>query len=152
MSSLARRSALVLGLLFGLVFAVGIGLIWYFDQPVYYAVAFAIAITLLQYGLSPLLIDWIFTIRWAAPQEISPEFAAWYAQTCNELGVVVPRFGIIADGNPNAFTYGRTRGDAPEIDGSVHISSRRPLRVGDIATVKIDRADEYDLHGSAVGF
>ena len=47
---------------------------------------------------------------------------------------------------------GRTKGDAPEIDGSVYVASRRPLRVGEIATVKIERADEYDLHGTVVGF
>ncbi len=47
---------------------------------------------------------------------------------------------------------GRTRGDAPEIDGSVHVKSRRPLRLGEIATVRIERADEYDLHGTVVGF
>ena len=45
---------------------------------------------------------------------------------------------------------GRTKYDAPEIDGSVHIQSRRPLRAGEIVTVKIDRADAYDLHGTAV--
>jgi ribosomal protein S12 methylthiotransferase len=32
----------------------------------------------------------------------------------------------------------------------VHIQSRRPLRTGDIVTVKIERADAYDLYGSAV--
>jgi ribosomal protein S12 methylthiotransferase len=47
---------------------------------------------------------------------------------------------------------GRTRGDAPEIDGCVHVASRRPLRPGEIATVRIERADEYDLHGTAVGY
>jgi len=47
---------------------------------------------------------------------------------------------------------GRTRGDAPEIDGSVHMTARRPLRVGEIATVKIERADAYDLHGTVVGY
>jgi ribosomal protein S12 methylthiotransferase len=47
---------------------------------------------------------------------------------------------------------GRSRADAPEIDGAVHVMSRRPLRVGEFATVKIERADEYDLYGSAVGF
>jgi ribosomal protein S12 methylthiotransferase len=47
---------------------------------------------------------------------------------------------------------GRTRGDAPEIDGTVHVSAMRPLRVGEIATVRIERADAYDLHGSVVGF
>jgi len=40
--------------------------------------------------------------------------------------------------------------DAPEIDGALHVASRRPLRVGDIVTVKIDRADAYDLYGAAV--
>ncbi|MFY9761113.1 MAG: 30S ribosomal protein S12 methylthiotransferase RimO [Xanthobacteraceae bacterium] len=47
---------------------------------------------------------------------------------------------------------GRGKGDAPQIDGTVHISSHRPLRVGEIATVKIDRAGAYDLHGTAVGY
>jgi len=47
---------------------------------------------------------------------------------------------------------GRTRGDAPEIDGSVHMTARRPLRVGEIATVKIERVDAYDLHGTVVGY
>ena len=45
---------------------------------------------------------------------------------------------------------GRSRWDAPEIDGSVHIASRRPLRPGDIVTVKVERADAYDLYATAV--
>jgi ribosomal protein S12 methylthiotransferase len=44
---------------------------------------------------------------------------------------------------------GRTKGDAPEIDGVVHVSSRRPLRQGDIVSVKIERADRHDLFGVA---
>ena len=47
---------------------------------------------------------------------------------------------------------GRSKGDAPEIDGAVYVASRRPLRVGEIATVKIERADAYDLHGTVVGY
>jgi len=47
---------------------------------------------------------------------------------------------------------GRSQADAPEIDGAVHVTSRRPLRVGEIATVKIVRADAYDLHGTVVGY
>ncbi|PNG24538.1 30S ribosomal protein S12 methylthiotransferase RimO [Methylocella silvestris] len=45
---------------------------------------------------------------------------------------------------------GRSKADAPEIDGKVFINSRRPLRTGEIITVKIDRADAYDLYGVAV--
>jgi ribosomal protein S12 methylthiotransferase len=43
----------------------------------------------------------------------------------------------------------RTKGDAPQIDGAVHIATRRPLRAGDIVTVRIDRADAYDLWATA---
>jgi ribosomal protein S12 methylthiotransferase len=59
---------------------------------------------------------------------------------------------VIIDEVGPTVAKGRSRGDAPEIDGAVYVASRRPLRVGEIATVKIERADEYDLHGSVVGF
>ncbi len=58
---------------------------------------------------------------------------------------------IIDEVGPTVST-GRSMADAPEIDGAVYVASRRPLRVGEIASVKIERADEYDLHGSVVGF
>ncbi len=59
---------------------------------------------------------------------------------------------VIIDEVGPTVAKGRSRGDAPEIDGAVYVASRRPLRVGEIATVKIERAEEYDLHGTAVGF
>lgn len=55
---------------------------------------------------------------------------------------------IIDQVGPNG-AKGRSQFDAPEIDGNVHVSTRLPLRVGDIVTVKIDRADAYDLYGTA---
>jgi ribosomal protein S12 methylthiotransferase len=58
---------------------------------------------------------------------------------------------IIDDIGPTV-AKGRSKGDAPEIDGAVHVASHRPLRVGEITTVRIERADDYDLHGTAVGF
>jgi len=59
---------------------------------------------------------------------------------------------VIIDEVGPSVAKGRSMADAPEIDGAVYVASRRPLRVGEIATVKIERADEYDLHGAAVGF
>ena len=59
---------------------------------------------------------------------------------------------VIIDAVGNGVATGRTRGDAPEIDGQVHLSARRPVKVGEIVTGLIERADEYDLHGSVVGF
>ena len=59
---------------------------------------------------------------------------------------------VIIDEVGPTLAKGRSKADAPAIDGAVYVASRRPLRVGEIATVKIERADEYDLHGMAVGF
>jgi ribosomal protein S12 methylthiotransferase len=57
------------------------------------------------------------------------------------------RLPVIIDEANGTSAKGRSRYDAPEIDGSVHLTSRRPVRAGEIVTVKIDRADAYDLYG-----
>jgi ribosomal protein S12 methylthiotransferase len=65
----------------------------------------------------------------------------------NRIGKRLP---VIIDEAGPSVAKGRSRYDAPEIDGNVYVASRRPLRSGDIVTVKIERSDEYDLHGIAV--
>jgi len=59
---------------------------------------------------------------------------------------------IIVDEVGPTVSKGRSKADAPQIDGAVYLSSRRPLRVGEIVTARIERSDEYDLHGSVAGF
>lgn len=63
------------------------------------------------------------------------------------------RLSVIIDepgGGPSgARAKGRTKADAPQIDGAAFIASRRPLRVGDIVTAKIERAEAYDVYGAA---
>ena len=59
------------------------------------------------------------------------------------------RLEVIVDEGGAHQAKGRTKGDAPQLDGAVHIATRRPLRAGDIVTVKIDRSDAYDLWGTA---
>jgi ribosomal protein S12 methylthiotransferase len=59
---------------------------------------------------------------------------------------------VIIDETGPSVGKGRSMADAPEIDGAVYVASHRLVRVGEIATVKIERADEYDLHGTVVGF
>jgi ribosomal protein S12 methylthiotransferase len=57
------------------------------------------------------------------------------------------RIQVIIDEMGTTVAKGRSKWDAPEIDGNVYVSTRRPLRPGDIVTVKIERAEAYDLHG-----
>jgi ribosomal protein S12 methylthiotransferase len=87
----------------------------------------------------------IKTARWnrfmARQQKISA------AQLKKKVGKRLP---VIIDETEGRMAKGRTRYDAPEIDGTVHIHGNRPLRAGDIVTVKIEGADAYDLSGLAV--
>jgi ribosomal protein S12 methylthiotransferase len=59
---------------------------------------------------------------------------------------------VIIDEVGPTVAKGRSKADAPEIDGAVYLTSRRPLRVGEIVTAKIERSDPYDLHGTVAGF
>ena len=84
-------------------------------------------------------------IRWRRFMEKQQKIS--YARQKAKVG---KRFSVILDKVSSGGAEGRTKADAPEIDGKVFVTSRRPLRVGDIVTVKIDRAEAYDLHGAAV--
>ena len=42
---------------------------------------------------------------------------------------------------------GRSKADAPEIDGEVHLRDAAALMVGDIVRVTVEDADEHDLYG-----
>ncbi len=42
---------------------------------------------------------------------------------------------------------GRSKADAPEIDGEVHLRDAAGLEPGDIASVRVEDADEHDLYG-----
>ncbi len=56
---------------------------------------------------------------------------------------------LIDEAGPKG-AIGRSKGDAPEIDGLVQVKSAKPLKVGEIVKVKITNADEYDLSGRHV--
>jgi ribosomal protein S12 methylthiotransferase len=46
---------------------------------------------------------------------------------------------------------GRSKADAPEIDGEVQLRDSGGLEPGDIVSVRIEDSDEHDLYGVPVG-
>lgn len=92
----------------------------------------------------------------AVPDEVKEERWHRFMQTQAKVSAqrlktrVGRRIPVIIDEAGPTVAKGRSKWDAPEIDGNVYVASRRPLRVGDIVTVKIESSDAYDLHGIAV--
>jgi ribosomal protein S12 methylthiotransferase len=94
----------------------------------------------------------------AVPEEVKEERWHRFMQAQQKISArrlkrkVGTRQQVIIDEVGPTVAKGRSMADAPEIDGTVYLASRRPLRVGEIASVKIERAGDYDLHGTVVGF
>jgi heat shock protein HtpX len=112
MINLFLRSLLVLALLFGLLFAVGMGVMAYFDAPLWLAVVFALGMLFLQYLLGPWILQLIYKIEWQDLRALDQRLADFVGRACSERNIPQPRFGLIRDGNPNAFTFGHYPGDA----------------------------------------
>lgn len=110
MLNLAFRSLVVLGILWGMVFAIGVmalhasGL----EGPaaLTLGVAFAVAIGLGQYLISPYIVQWVYKINWLPMDAVDAKMAEAVREVCRQRRMREPRFGIIEDGNPNAFTFG----------------------------------------------
>ncbi len=54
---------------------------------------------------------------------------------------------IIDAVDPEGGATGRSKADAPEIDGEVHLRDAGHLAQGDIVKVRVEDADEHDLYG-----
>ena len=81
-----------------------------------------------------------FDILMAQQQEISRRVNARF---------IGKRLEVLIDGKENGGYIGRTRFDAPEVDGSVYVESPRELSSGELVMVRITDTVEYDLTGVA---
>ncbi|MDA8096465.1 MAG: 30S ribosomal protein S12 methylthiotransferase RimO, partial [Clostridia bacterium] len=57
---------------------------------------------------------------------------------------------VMAEGEVRGTHFGRTEADAPEIDGIVYFSTRKPVPPGELVPVRITGVKgAYDLKGQA---
>jgi Zn-dependent protease with chaperone function len=107
-----RRMVVSVGALVGLALAVGVVAVVVLGVPVWVPAALAIAIVGAQFALGPVV------VRWLVPAQVIPHDGQRYltdhpvgelvARRCADAGIPPVRLGIIDDGTPNAFTFGRT--------------------------------------------
>ena len=83
--------------------------------------------------------------RWhrfmAAQQEVSA--ACYAARVGKTIDVIIDE--VDEDG-----AVGRSKWDAPEIDGSVFLNGASGVKPGDIVRARVTNADEYDVWGEVV--
>jgi Zn-dependent protease with chaperone function len=99
-----------------LVLAVGFAAALYVGLPLWFPVAFAVVVLLAQYALNPLFIQWLVpasVIEHDGTRYLTDDpIGELVARRCRDAGVPLVKLGIVDDGTPNAFTFGRTPRDA----------------------------------------
>jgi ribosomal protein S12 methylthiotransferase len=58
---------------------------------------------------------------------------------------------VLVDGVEDNMVVGRSKADAPEIDGLVYLADGEHLEAGDMVDVEIINADDHDLNGQVIG-
>ena len=115
-----RRSALSLALLTALLAAGGTVLVL-LGAPLWVPLAVSLGVVVGQWALSPLLVQWLvpaYELRYredgydTVGYPRAEALAAIVEHRCREAGLRPVRLGVVDDGTPNAFTFGRTRRDA----------------------------------------
>jgi ribosomal protein S12 methylthiotransferase len=92
----------------------------------------------------------------AVPAEVKEERWHRFMQTQQKVSAKILKskvgktLPVIIDEAGATVATGRTKYDAPEIDGVVYVASKTPLKPGEIVNVTIETSDEYDLHGTVV--
>ncbi|MCD6383199.1 MAG: M48 family metalloprotease [Thermoplasmata archaeon] len=112
---LRTRMYLAISLLFGLLFAIFMGITYYFYYRgviggvwiIVIPAILAVGIVLLQWGISPLILKWIYKIEWVAGY--TPEIDAYIDEVVKKNNIRRPVLGIVRDNNPNAFCFGWTK-------------------------------------------
>ncbi len=102
----------------------------------------------------------------AVPEEVKQERLARFMEVAQRisaerlaekvgrvLDVIVDEFNDDEDDLPGTRLIGRTKGDAPGIDGQVYLYAgdfAGQVKIGDIVRARIEDSDEYDLYGEVV--
>ena len=109
-----RRSLPSVSALLALLVVVGTAAVWFLDAPLWFPAVFAIGMLGIQYVVNPWIIQWLVPAQVVADRNGGTDHPVveLVRRRCAEAGVPMVKLGIVRDGTPNAFTFGRTRGDA----------------------------------------
>ena len=114
MSKLFSVSLLTVTCLYGLLVALAVGICLICGVSILPALIGGLIVLLLQFLISPWLMD--LTTKWLYKADFNKEIPDYLkkfiTEVCEKNKIKYPRIGIVDDGAPNCYTYGRTKRDA----------------------------------------
>jgi len=108
---LQTRMWLLMAVMFGILYGVIVGIGTWMDAGsamIYIILAFVFLG--LQYLIGPAIVGWTMRVKWVTEKE-EPELHNMVAKLASAAGIPKPKVGISQLNMPNAFAFGRTRGD-----------------------------------------
>lgn len=147
--NLVVRSGMVLVFLYGLLTLVLITLTLLTNLTPAFALTIGIIVAAIQFILGPYLTDlslkWFYKVSWVQYDQLPPFLATFIQTTCADNNMKNPRFGIIHDGAPNAFTYGHTPNNARIVLTQGLMDLLNEDEVKGVAAHEIGHAKHWDM-------
>lgn len=147
MSKLMGISLITMSVLYGLLVALAVGVSLAFDVSILPALIGGVIVLLLQFLLSPWIMD--LTTRWLYRADFNaemPEYLKTYiTEVCQKYKIKYPKIGYIDDGAPNAYTYGRTKKDARIILTRGIFELLNPEEVKAVVAHELGHVAHYDM-------
>jgi len=110
--SLGVSSLIVLGTLYTLLFTVTVFLVEAGFVTEKGGIGIVLGFVTFQFVLSPILMDWSLSLfgslDWIEASQLPPHLQTFFKKVCEQYQIPEPQVGLIGDGTPQAFTYGRT--------------------------------------------
>jgi len=108
---LQTRMWLLMAVMFGILYGVIVGIGTWMDKGsaiIYVIIGFGILG--IQYLIGPAMVGWTMKVKWV-PEKEEPELHNMVAKLAATANIPKPKVGISQLNIPNAFAFGRTRGD-----------------------------------------
>ena len=147
MGKLASISLITITCLYGLLVAVGVIISLICGVSILPALIVGIVILIVQFIISPWLMD--LTTRWLYKADFNAEIPDYLNDFINEVctknKIKYPRIGVINDGTPNCYTYGRTKKDARIVITRGVFELLKPEEVKSVIGHELGHVAHYDM-------
>lgn len=113
------------------------------------AVLSTVVFIFINFLLSPYFLDffmsWFQSLTFVEPEALPHGLKNFVAEICKKENIPFPRFGIIDDGTPNAFTYGHYPGNARVVITRGLIEKLTPEELNAVVAHEIGHAVHWDI-------